>query len=236
MPLVTGRDFHSLSPWAGWRPETVEVDGFGGTIRHEAVTPRLRAEGGSCEGAGDWWGNFHHREEAARGLDNRADLYAPVRFTATLAVGETLVLTFTTEPGEPDSTASSPRALVHRHAGLIFQAGLLASHGLRSLSPTDIAYRGAYLGGPLERDGAYHQGPVWTWLIGAFVEAHYRAYGDRAVARSFLLPFIDHLQDADLGAVSELLDGDPPRLPRGCIAQAWRVAEVLRVWRLLGRE
>jgi predicted glycogen debranching enzyme len=110
---------------------------------------------------------------------------------------------------------------------------LLTSLGLRSLTPSDDAYRGDYSGDQLRRDGSYHQGPVWTWLIGAYVEAHYRVYGDADAALSFLRPFEYHLSDAGLGSVSEILEGDVPHLPRGCIAQAWGVAEVLRAWRKL---
>jgi len=110
---------------------------------------------------------------------------------------------------------------------------LLTTYGLRSLSPDDPAYHGAYGGDPLQRDGAYHQGPVWTWLMGAYVEAYHRVYGDAEAALALLQPFEHHLRDAGLGSVSEILEGDPPHLPRGCIAQAWGVAEVLRVWRTL---
>ena len=110
---------------------------------------------------------------------------------------------------------------------------LLTSHGLRSLSPEDPAYRGDYGGDPARRDGAYHQGPVWSWLIGAYVEAHLRVHGDREAARALLEPFADHLRDAGLGSISEIFEGDAPHAPRGCIAQAWSVAEVLRLWRLL---
>ncbi|MGE5335194.1 MAG: amylo-alpha-1,6-glucosidase, partial [Nitrososphaerota archaeon] len=113
---------------------------------------------------------------------------------------------------------------------------LLTSYGLRSLSPDDPAYRGNYGGSQYERDTAYHQGPVWTWLIGPFAEAHYRAYHDPVAALALLRPFEDHLRDAGLGTISEILEGDPPHLPRGCIAQAWGVAEVLRVWRQLEHE
>jgi glycogen debranching enzyme len=113
---------------------------------------------------------------------------------------------------------------------------LLTSYGLRSLSPDDPAYRGVYKGNQYQRDTAYHQGPVWTWLIGAYAEAHYRVYHDPAAALALLRPFEDHLRDAGLGTISEILDGDPPLLPRGCIAQAWGVAEVLRIWRRLERE
>ena len=95
------------------------------------------------------------------------------------------------------------------------------------------AYRGDYGGDQRQRDGAYHQGPVWTWLLGAYAEAHFRVHGDPAAARSLLAPFEDHLRDAGLGSISEILEGDPPHQPRGCIAQAWGVAEVLRAWRLV---
>jgi predicted glycogen debranching enzyme len=113
---------------------------------------------------------------------------------------------------------------------------LLTSYGLRSLSPDDPSYRGTYYGNQYQRDTSYHQGPVWTWLIGAYAEAHYRAYGDPIAALELLAPCEDHLRDAGLGTVSEILEGDPPHLPKGCIAQAWGVAEVLRMWRQLDQE
>lgn len=112
-------------------------------------------------------------------------------------------------------------------------SALLTSYGLRSLNPDHIAYRGDYGGDAFRRDSGYHQGPVWTWLIGAYVEAHYRIYGDREAALALMPPFENHLRDACLGSVSEILEGDPPHLPRGAVAQAWGVAEVLRVWRQL---
>jgi predicted glycogen debranching enzyme len=110
---------------------------------------------------------------------------------------------------------------------------LFTGLGLRSLSPDDPAYRGDYGGDQVQRDGAYHQGPVWTWLIGAYTEAHFRVHRDRSAALALLRSFEHHLCDAGLGSVSEILEGNAPHLPRGCIAQAWGVAEVLRVWRLL---
>lgn len=112
---------------------------------------------------------------------------------------------------------------------------LLTSHGLRSLAPGEPGYVGHYGGGPRERDGAYHQGTVWAWLIGPFVDAHYRVYGDAALARSFLEPLIPHLQDACLGNLSEIFDAEPPFAARGCFAQAWSVAELLRAWLSLHR-
>jgi predicted glycogen debranching enzyme len=111
---------------------------------------------------------------------------------------------------------------------------LLTSHGLRSLAPGDPAYVGRYGGDLQERDAAYHQGTVWGWLVGPFVSAYLRVYGDRKRARSFLQPLLRHLAGHGVGSLSEIFDGEPPFTPRGCVAQAWTVAEVLRAWRATG--
>ena len=108
---------------------------------------------------------------------------------------------------------------------------LLTSHGLRSLAQNEPGYQGHYSGGPRERDGAYHQGTVWGWLIGPFVLAHLHVYGDRKAAQSFLEPLGTQIFSDGLGTLSEIYEGDAPFTPRGCIAQAWTVAEVLRAWR-----
>ncbi|MFN2244287.1 MAG: amylo-alpha-1,6-glucosidase, partial [Anaerolineae bacterium] len=108
---------------------------------------------------------------------------------------------------------------------------LLTSHGLRSLAPGDPAYIGHYGGDRRTRDAAYHQGTVWGWLIGPFASAHLRVSRDPAAARAFLRPLLRQLASHGLGSLSEIFDGDPPHSPRGCIAQAWSVAEVLRVWK-----
>jgi glycogen debranching enzyme len=109
---------------------------------------------------------------------------------------------------------------------------LLTPYGLRSLSPRDPDYRPRYEGDSYSRDTAYHQGTVWAWLIGPFVTAHLRAH-DRTPAsleqaRGFLRAFREHLTEAGVGQVSEIFDGDAPHTPRGCVAQAWSVAELLR--------
>lgn len=108
---------------------------------------------------------------------------------------------------------------------------LLTPHGLRSLSPADPAYIGRYNGDRITRDAAYHQGTVWGWLIGPWVSAHWRVYGDRTAARAFVQPLLQHLSAHGLGTVSEVFDGDPPHAPFACLAQAWSVSEILRVWR-----
>jgi predicted glycogen debranching enzyme len=102
--------------------------------------------------------------------------------------------------------------------------------GLRSLAARDSRYVGRYAGSPLERDGAYHQGTIWTWLLGPFVTAHYRVYSDAATALGFLRDIPAHLREACIGQISEIMDANAPFEPRGCIAQAWSVAEILRAW------
>jgi predicted glycogen debranching enzyme len=108
---------------------------------------------------------------------------------------------------------------------------LVSSYGLRSLAQNEPGYQGHYGGNIKERDGAYHQGTVWGWLLGPFVLAHLRVYDDRAAALSFLEPLGKQIHSHGLGTLSEIFDGDAPHTPRGCIAQAWTVAEVLRAWR-----
>jgi predicted glycogen debranching enzyme len=114
------------------------------------------------------------------------------------------------------------------------QGHLLTPYGLRSLAPTDPQYRGRYTGGPSERDGAYHQGTVWPWLLGPFITAYVKVNGGSETARrqasEWLEPLRGHMTDGGLGHISEIFDGDAPQLPRGCIAQAWSVAEILRAY------
>ena len=110
---------------------------------------------------------------------------------------------------------------------------LLTPMGLRTLAPFEPGYRGRYGGSPAERDGAYHQGTVWPWLIGPFAAAHLRVHRDRDAVRNMLTPLIAHLLDR--GSVTECADGDSPHDSRAAFAQAWSVAELLRVWTLLAQ-
>jgi predicted glycogen debranching enzyme len=112
---------------------------------------------------------------------------------------------------------------------------LLTSYGLRSLSPRSPGFVGSFTGDQRQRDGAYHMGTVWSWLLGPFARAHYRVYQDARLALSFLAPIQQHLEEACIGSVSELFDGDAPHSARGCFAQAWGVAEILRAWLYLER-
>ncbi|HEY6120601.1 MAG TPA: amylo-alpha-1,6-glucosidase, partial [Pyrinomonadaceae bacterium] len=122
-----------------------------------------------------------------------------------------------------DDRAKSVMRVAERH--------LLTSRGLRTLSPTDSRYRPHYEGDPLSRDGAYHQGTVWPWLMGPYIKAYCKAFGapaGREFGEGWLNNFRHHLEEACLGQVSEIFDGDEPHQPRGCVAQAWSVAELLR--------
>jgi glycogen debranching enzyme len=133
----------------------------------------------------------------------------------------------------PILTGDAARAVVD-----LVEAHLLTPLGLRTLAPADPAYRPRYAGDLPSRDGAYHQGTAWPWLLGPFVEAWLRtrtttpASRQQAAAR-FLAPLEAHLTQFGLGHVCEVADGDAPHTPGGCPFQAWSVGEMLRIRRML---
>jgi predicted glycogen debranching enzyme len=112
----------------------------------------------------------------------------------------------------------------------VVERKLLTPAGLRSLSPDDPRFIGTYIGGPRERDGAYHQGTVWAWLLGPYIDALVRVRGEAGAhdARRIVAAFESHLDEVCVGSISEIFDGAPPHAPRGCFAQAWSVGEILR--------
>ncbi|MCI0414188.1 amylo-alpha-1,6-glucosidase [bacterium] len=117
------------------------------------------------------------------------------------------------------------------------EARLLTPLGLRSLAPESPGYAPHYEGGVRERDGVYHQGTVWPWLMGAFVEAWLRVNGEtdeakREAKKHFLEPLLKHLEEAGLDHISEIVDAEPPYTPRGCPFQAWSVGEALRITKM----
>ena len=121
----------------------------------------------------------------------------------------------------------------------VVEERLLTPLGLRSLAPGEAGYRARYEGNAAGRDSAYHQGTVWPWLIGPFVEAWLRVRGATDAAKAearerFLAPLLAHLAEAGLGHVSEIADAEPPHTPRGCPFQAWSLGELLRIRKLLG--
>ena len=132
------------------------------------------------------------------------------------------------------SLPHSPLTYQQQHAVVDYCAQqLYTSHGLRSLGPEDPQYEAQYGGNIRKRDGAYHQGTVWGWLLGPFALAHHRVYRNPQAALSYLEPMAHHLNDYGLGTLGEIFDGQPPHAPRGCIAQAWTVAELLRAWHII---
>ena len=123
---------------------------------------------------------------------------------------------------ESPLSAERQRAVVQVCAG-----ALLTSYGLRSLAPGDPAFIGIYTGDQSHRDASYHQGTMWAWLLGPFLQAHLRVYNDAEATLRILSAMSDHLSSAGLGTASEIFDGAAPFLPKGCIAQAWSVATIL---------
>jgi predicted glycogen debranching enzyme len=131
-----------------------------------------------------------------------------------------------------------PALLAHRWEPVmrIVRDRLVTPVGLRSLAPGDADYKPRYFGDLRARDAAYHQGTVWAWLAGPFIDAWLKVYpDDLAGAQRALDGFVPHLNEACIGSISEVFDAEAPFTPRGCIAQAWSVAEVLRVWVKLAR-
>jgi predicted glycogen debranching enzyme len=147
------------------------------------------------------------------------------------------------ENGNPDTTlrpnqifaVSLPFHLVEGEKAMgifeIVRSKLFTPVGLRSMSPDDPKYVGHYGGNAYQRDASYHQGPVWSWLLGPYLEAGMKTYGEafRTEAVNIIDEFAGHLNEGCIGNVSEIFDGDAPHHTRGCVAQAWGVAETLRV-------
>jgi predicted glycogen debranching enzyme len=156
--------------------------------------------------------------------------------------GKTGVVDATFRPNQVIAVGGLPVQLLHgqRASAVVDQVEqrLWTPMGLRSLAPEEPGYAPRYIGGTAERDAVYHQGTAWPWLAGPFIEAWLRVRGDTRAARRearlrFLEPMARHLHEAGIGHVSEIADADAPHMPRGCPFQAWSVAEMLRVERLL---
>lgn len=228
----------------------VQLTWMDAKIGGEVVTPRY---GKPVEISALWFNALKVMELVARAAaDNaRADSFAA---TATLCA-ENFVKKFwnsarnclfdvISPDGTPDDSvrpnqiiaASLPFCMLPADKAAavvnVVQRDLVTPMGLRTLAPGSAHYTGHYCGDQNSRDHAYHQGTAWPWLMGPFVSAYVRANGGSAAARQkaydFIKPFESHLLVAGLGSISEIADGDSPHQPRGCIAQAWSVAEILR--------
>jgi len=214
----------------------------------QAITPR---HGMAVEINALWLEAMHIAAARCRGLDaEAADHYTAEAdriakaFTGTFWNDEAGCLYDCITPEGPDPALRPNQiiAVAMPHCPLsadrqqrvvqVVIDNLLTPLGLRTLAPSAKLYRGRYGGSWESRDRAYHQGTVWAWLMGPLVQAYLRVndFSDdaRRQAAKWLEPFDEHLLDAGLGTISEIFDGDPPHAPRGCIAQAWSVAEVLR--------
>jgi predicted glycogen debranching enzyme len=159
------------------------------------------------------------------------------RYLADVVDGPDCAADLTLRPNQIFAVSLDPALLEPEQARAVVDVcgrRLWTPLGLRSLAPSEPGYVARYRGGPRERDGAYHQGTVWSWLLGPFALAHWHVYRDAAAARSWLAGMEAHLRDACVGQISEILDGEAPHRPEGCFAQAWSVAEVLRAWHEIG--
>jgi predicted glycogen debranching enzyme len=191
----------------------------------------------------DGWVRAERGEAAARPLAEHAER-ARTAFNARFWFAEGGYLYDVVDGEHGDDPACRPNqvlAIALRHPVLdrsrwaavvhVVRDRLLTPVGLRSLAPGHPDFHPNYDGDLRARDAAYHQGTVWAWLIGGFIDAWLQLHpDDRAGARRFLAGFPPHLNEACLGSISEIFDAEPPYTPRGCIAQAWSVAEVLRCW------
>ncbi len=159
--------------------------------------------------------------------------HEPGRVDATLRPNQILAV-----GGLPIALLEGERA---RRAVEVVETALWTPVGLRSLAPGEAGYCAHYRGGPAERDGAYHQGTVWPWMVGPFIFAWLRVRGAtpaalREARERFVAPLLAHLREAGLGHVSEVADAEPPHAPGGCPFQAWSVGELIRIARATGAE
>jgi glycogen debranching enzyme len=189
------------------------------------------------------WVREEMGEDAARPLAERAEL-ARESFNRRFWYAEGGYLYDVVDGENGDDTSCRPNQVLaislrypvldqtHWESVLeVVRERLLAPVGLRSLAPGDPNYKTKYFGDLRARDAAYHQGTVWAWLIGPFVDAWLRVYPeDRVGARRFLGGFVQQMDQAGMGSISEVFDADAPFTPHGCISQAWSVAEALRCW------
>jgi predicted glycogen debranching enzyme len=218
------------------------------------VTPR---QGKAVEINALWHNAMCVMESFSRKLKNkeRAHFYQQLRsviqrsFNRVFWDAEANCLFDCIQDGVPDKkirpnqifAISLPHPLLPSHRAQavvqVVKEKLLTPYGLRSLAPGDPDYRPTYRGNGNERDSAYHQGTVWAWLIGPFVDAYLNAFGESEETchylKSLFEGFRQHLSEAMLGSISEIFDAEAPHAPKGCAAQAWSVAEVLRSYRKL---
>jgi predicted glycogen debranching enzyme len=228
--------------------EGVQLTWMDARVGDWVVTPRM---GKPIEVNALWISNLRFVISAGEGLGKDVTLYRDLLAAAIIGFGrfwnEDLGYCFDVldgpnghedhlRPNQIFAVRASTGALSTEQCRKVLdvcERELLTPCGLRSLSPNDPAYIPHYGGDQRSRDGAYHQGTVWAWLIGSFIEAHLDQHGDKARALEILAPLADQLRIEGLGSIGEIFEAAAPFAPRGCIAQAWSVAEVLRAWALI---
>ncbi len=238
--------------WAG--DGSTQLTWMDAKVGDIALTPRA---GRAVEIQALWYNALKTLEEFAREFNDvaSADRYGAVaaslkeKFAAVFWNEETQCL-FDVVDGSSADASVRPNQVIAiglRHCLVedeqarsilaVAEQELLTSYGLRTLSPLDSKYRGSYEGDVWGRDSAYHQGTVWPWLAGSYFTAKLKFAHDKSAAleetRAWLQQFSGHFSEAGLGQVSEIFDGDAPHRPRGCIAQAWSVSELLRLAKLV---
>lgn len=215
---VTPRNGKPVEIQALWHNALLALAALGDSIDRKPEAEELRRTAALCrESFGRaFWNGAQGCLYDVIGEDGTAD--------ASVRPNQIFALSLPNSLLDPDRMASVLK---------VVEEQLWTPYGLRSLSPSDPAYRGRYEGCPEERALAYHRGTVWSWLIGPWASAFLRVRGGNPEAktevRERLKPLLRHLEEAGLGSVSEIFDGDVPHRPRGCVSQAWSVGELLRV-------
>lgn len=213
--VVTPREGRTVEINALWYNANLRAAGLARTIGVDAARFEARAQA-----AGQAFDAFWYAERGYL-YDRIADDGRP---DATLRPNQLFALSLPHSPVDPARARMALDAV---------RRVLLVPLGVRTLAPSDPGYIGRYTGPQWKRDASYHSGTAWPWLIGSFATAWLRAHGGTPEAtawvRALLEPFSAHLTEYGLGQVAEIVEGDPPHRPVGCTAQAWSVAELLRV-------
>ncbi len=222
--VVTPRDGKAVEINALWYNALLILAGFEGRWGTESEARRLNVAAARVRIRFQklfWNENADALYDVVRSRDDHEECDASIRPNQIFALS-------LTHPILESPYAERVLATVERE--------LLTPVGLRSLAPEDPRFIGTCVGGPRQRDGAYHQGTVWSWLLGSYIAALVRVRGEagREQGRQLLAAFESHLDDACAGTISEIFDGAAPHHPRGCVAQAWSVGEILRALKLSG--
>jgi len=218
--VVTPRVGKPVEIQALWYNALRTMEHFAGRLGHPTARARYASLAGRAAAA---FARFWNGPSACL-----YDVLSPAQADSSIRPNQIFAVSLFHSMLPPDRAAAVVEAVLQH---------LLTPFGLRTLAPSHPQYRGRYQGGPLSRDGAYHQGTVWPWLLGPFIEAWLKVHAGSAEAREqaarWLAPLLQYLDAEGEGQLPEVFDGDPPHRAGGAIAQAWSVAELLRVRQML---